>query len=130
MESSILFLKGIPIMTKFCLITILSLATSLTFAAPNLQDATNDVCQCLEEPNNQAKQLIELFNQAQASGDISQVVAAQGDLMKVIKASEKCFKRLPEKYPDIDKSKELQKQVMDMTAQQCPNPAAKLPAGK
>ena len=106
------------------IITVLSLFINLAIASPNLEEATKDVCACLEEPHNKARQALELIKKAQASGDMSQIMVAQGDMMGVISASTRCFERLPEKYPEIDKSDELKSRVMDMAEKQCPNPTS------
>ncbi|MCW9051660.1 MAG: hypothetical protein OQJ91_05010 [Motiliproteus sp.] len=92
-------------------------------AASNLDEAANDVCKCLEAPYAQAEKAMALVQQAQASGDMSQLMAAQGDMMGVISASGRCFEGLSKKYPDIDRSPELQDQVMAKADQKCPNPA-------
>lgn len=95
-------------------------------AEPDLQAATDEVCKCLEEPYKIAKQSLEKINQAKTSGDFSELMAAQGNMMAVIDASAKCFDALPGKYPQIDKSEELQNKVMQMAEKQCPNPASQL----
>ncbi len=98
--------------------------TGAAWAAPDLDEAADDVCKCLEEPYAQAKKAMELLHAAQSSGDMSGLVAAQGEMMSVISASNQCFAALPQKYPEIDASSALQNQVMAMAETRCPNPAA------
>ena len=113
-------------MKKILAITSLSLFANLTIASPNLKEATNDVCHCLEEPHNKVSEAMELIKKAQAIGDMSQMMAAQGDMMSVFNASSRCFELLPKKYPEIDKNAVLQEQVMNMAEEQCPNPASEM----
>ena len=113
------------------LITImLVLFCSLAWATPDLNEAAGDVCDCLEAPYAQAQQAMELISAAQASGDMSALIAAQGEMVGVINASNQCFEALAEKYPEINQSEELQQQVMNMSDEQCPNPATAMSAGQ
>ncbi len=111
-------------MTKSLIAIILVSFSSLAWAAPDLNEAAEDVCDCLEAPYAQAQQAMELISTAQASGDMSALIAAQGEMMGVINASNQCFNALTEKYPEISQSEELQEQVMKLAGEQCPNPAA------
>ena len=117
-------------MTKSLIAIILAPVCSLAWAAPDLNEAAQDVCDCLEAPYAQAQQAMELISAAQASGDMSALVAAQCEMMGVINASNQCFEALPAKYPEINQSEELQQQVMNMADEQCPNPAAAMSAGQ
>ena len=101
---------------------------SLTWAAPNLNVAAEDVCECLEAPYAQAQKAMELISAAQASGDTSALIAAQGEMMSVINASSQCFEALTEKYPEIVQSEDLQIQVMNIADEQCPNPVSAMGA--
>ena len=96
---------------------------SLAWAAPNLNEAADGVCECLKEPYAQAQKAMELIDTAQQSGDMSALVSAQGEMMGVINASNQCFETLAQKYPKIDQSEELKEQVMEIAEEQCPNPA-------
>lgn len=96
----------------------------LAWAAPDLNIASDDVCKCLEEPYQQASQAMQNISSAQASGDHSSLIAAQGEMMGVLSASGRCFDVLARKYPEIDKSTELQQKVMSLADKKCPNPAA------
>ena len=109
-------------MNKLPIYMALLFLTIPVMAAPNLEDATKDVCKCLKQPQNKLRQAVELIKKAQSSGGMSQIMAAQGDMMGVIKASTRCFEALPEKYPEINRSNELKKRVMVMAKTQCPNP--------
>jgi hypothetical protein len=106
--------------------TALLLFTSPVFAGTDLDAAEKDVCRCLEAPQNQAMKMMELFDKAQASGDMSELQAAQDEMQGIIEESGRCFAALPEKYPEIDKSEELQKEVMANAARQCPDPVSQV----
>lgn len=108
---------------SFIAITFVSLSC-FTWATPDLNEAADDVCECLKAPYAQVQMALELIAAAQASGDTSALVAAQGEMMGVINASNQCFQTLAIKYPEINQSPELQDQVMNIAEQQCPNPAA------
>ncbi len=103
---------------------------SLAWAAPDLNEAAEDVCNCLEAPYAQLQQAMELISAAQASGDMSALVAAQSEMMGVMNASSQCFDALTEKYPEISQSEELQQQVMDIAEKHCPNPAGAMSVGQ
>ncbi|MCP4188595.1 MAG: hypothetical protein GY763_13405 [Gammaproteobacteria bacterium] len=117
-------------MSRLLITIILVPFCSLAWAAPDLNEAANDVCDCLEAPYAQVQQAMELISTAQASGDMSALIAAQGGMMGAISASNQCFDALTEKYPEISQSEELQQQVMNIANQQCPNPAAAMSAGQ
>lgn len=107
----------------FVAITIV-LFSSLVWATPDLNEAADDVCKCLEAPYAQVQKAMELIESAQASGDMSALISAQGEMMGVMNASAQCFDGLAEKYPEIDQSEDLQEQVMNIVDEQCPNPAS------
>ena len=111
-------------MSKSLIAIILVPFCSFVWAAPNLNEAAEDVCSCLAAPYAQAQQAMELISVAQASGDMSSLMAAQGEMMGVINASSQCFGALTKKYPEISQSEKLQQQVMNIADEQCPNPAA------
>lgn len=117
-------------MSKSLIAIILLPFCSLAWAAPDLNEAAEDVCGCLEEPYTQVERAMELVSAAQASGDFSGLMAAQGEIMAVINAFSQCFEALKGKYPEINQSKELQQQVMDKANKQCPNPAANMSPGQ
>lgn len=110
-------------MKKLCIaIAALPLFTSLAFAGPDMNAAAKDVCKCLEGPNSQATRFMELAAEAQASGDQSELMSAQDDMRGIMEESSRCFGSLPAKYPEIDKSEDLQQEIMTMAHKQCPNP--------
>ena len=111
---------------KYVLGLLLVGAATPLWATPDLQAATDDVCNCMAEPNRVAQQALELIRHAQASGDTSRLMAAQGEMMGVMTAASRCFEQLPGKYPEINRSDELKNRVMDMANQQCPNPATRM----
>lgn len=117
-------------MCKSLIAIILVPFCSLAWTAPDLNEAAEDVCDCLEAPYAQIQQAMELISAAQASGDMSALIAAQGEMMGVINASNQCFDALTEKYPEISQSEELQQQVMNIADEQCPNPAAAMLTGQ
>lgn len=96
---------------------------SSTALSVDLQATVDDVCECHKEPYKLVEQALAQLQAAQASGDYSTLIKAQGEMMGAIDAGLNCFESLPEKYPEIDASRELQNRVMAMTEQQCPNPA-------
>tara|TARA_R110002074_G_scaffold153804_1_gene309086 strand:- start:25 stop:378 length:354 start_codon:yes stop_codon:yes gene_type:complete len=117
-------------MSKSLVAIILLPFCSLTWAASDLNKAAEDVCDCLEEPYAQVHKAMELISAAQASGDMSALMAAQGEIVGVINAFNQCFDSLKAKYPEINKSKELQQQVMNVANKQCPNPATSMVPGQ
>lgn len=117
-------------MSKLLIAIILVPFVSLAWAAPDLNKAAEDVCDCLEEPYAQVQQAMELMTAAQASGDMSALMAAQGEMVGVIKAGSQCFDVLKKKYPEISQSEELQEHVMNIADEQCPNPAEAMFSGQ
>ncbi len=103
------------------ILAALPLFANVAFAA-NTEKAAEDVCQCLDKPYDQARKILKLVNKAQASGDMSQIMAAQGEMMAVANAATRCFENLAKKYPEIDKKKKLQNEVMAKVEAKCPNP--------
>ena len=63
-----------------------------------------------------------MSSKAQASGDTSELMAAQDEIKAVFGESDRCFDALSTKYPEIEASEYLQKEVMDIAVQQCPDP--------
>ena len=92
------------------------------WSAPDLDEAADGACDCLKGPYREAEKSLELIRDAQATGDTSKLMAAQGQMMGVINISNRCFAALAEKYPEIDRSDELKRQVMAKTETLCPNP--------
>jgi len=117
-------------MNKFIITFLLITFSSVVLAAPDVNKAAEDVCECLKEPYIQVSKAMELIKAAQASGDTSALMAAQGEMMSVLNASSQCFEDLTKKYPEIVKSDELQAQVMLMADKQCPNPAYAMSLGQ
>ncbi len=117
-------------MSKSLIAIILVPFCSLAWATPDLNEAAEDVCDCLEAPYAQVQQAMELITAAQASGDMSALMAAQGEMMGVINVGNQCFEALTEKYPEISQSEELQEQVMNIADEQCPNPADAMFSGQ
>ena len=113
-------------MKKAALFLFLLFISQGVSASANIQQAADDVCNCMNEPNKKAMEVLQMVQKAQATGDMSQVMAAQGEMMGVISASSRCFEALPAKYPEINRNKELQDRVMQLADKQCPNPAAQM----
>ncbi|WP_315980457.1 hypothetical protein [Aliamphritea spongicola] len=105
------------------IICILMSFSGAALATPDLNEAADDVCACMEAPYAQIEQAMEMLNAAQASGDTSALIAAQGEMLGVINAASQCFNELSVKYPEISQSQDLQQQVMAIADDQCPNPA-------
>jgi len=101
---------------------LLPLFSSLAYAGPNLDEAAKGLCKCLVEPYKLMNRTSTQFKQAQASGDMSKLTAIQGEMMEVMNASQPCFDALSKKYPKIDQSDPLKKQVMEIAEKQCPSP--------
>ncbi len=104
-------------------ILIITSFSGIVWASPDLNEAANDVCTCMEAPYAQIELAIEMLNAAQASGDTSALITAQGEMMSVMNAASQCFNALTTKYPEISQNEALQQQVMAIADEQCPNPA-------
>lgn len=119
-------------MKKFRFTAVISvlLFSGLAHSGPNLDVAADDLCECLVEPYKQLSRVSGTFKQAQASGDLSQLTAAQGEMMEVMNSSRPCFEGLSKKYPEIEKSDPLKKQVMQIAEKKCPSPIPLVPANR
>ncbi|MGR5148443.1 hypothetical protein ACQKP8_18080 [Photobacterium alginatilyticum] len=106
--------------------TVLALALSPHLFAANLEAAADDVCVCLEGPYQHAEETLALVNEALQSGDMSKILASQDEMMKVMNTSELCIEDLSKKYPDISADESLQKEVMRIADEKCPNPLEQL----
>lgn len=96
----------------------------------DIQAAADDACKCLEEPYVVLEKILGDVQVAQAHGDYSALLEKQGEMMGIMETASVCFEGLAEKYPEIDQSTELQTEVMDITEDQCPNPAEQFQFGK
>jgi hypothetical protein len=92
-------------------------------AAPNLDQAAADACRCLEAPYSELSKTLITVKQAQNSGDMSKLMASQTQMIAILQSSASCFEALSKKYPEIDTSDDLKKQVVQKTESMCPNPA-------
>ena len=111
-------------MKRYILLACLSIAAILPLsAAPDLDQAAADACLCLEAPYNEISNILIAVKQARQSGDMSKIVESKEQMMTVLQSSASCFEDLSNKYPEIDESEELKKQVLDKTEEMCPNPA-------
>jgi hypothetical protein len=111
-------------MKRFILLASISIITiSPLSAAPDLDQAAADACQCLKAPYAEITKAVVAVKLAQASGDMSKLMESQAQMMAIIQTSSGCFSNLSKKYPEIDQSDELQKKVMEKTQAMCPNPA-------
>lgn len=108
------------------LLIVASIFSSPAIAAADLDQAAVDVCQCLEEPHKQVKKAVAMIMEGKASGNMTQITSAQSEMMAVFKASAQCFESLSQKYPDINNSDELKKEVMARANQNCPSPVPEL----
>lgn len=116
---------------RLSIFTKLILSLFMTFfstkiLAVDIQSAANDVCACLEAPYEVAENAIRDLNSALSTGDQAKLARSQGEMMGVMNAASECFAALPQKYPEINGSEDLQGQVMSLAAKQCPNPADSL----
>lgn len=107
--------------TGITLLAIFSMSFPV-WSTPDLNEAAEDACTCLKGPYREAENSLELIRHAQATGDTSKLMEAQGQMMGVINISNRCFSALAQKYPEIDQSDELKRQVMAKTETRCPNP--------
>ncbi|MEM7542531.1 MAG: hypothetical protein AAF384_13255 [Pseudomonadota bacterium] len=115
-------------MTRLIMIFGFFLITpTMVIAAPDLDQAASDACDCLKAPYQQIEKATAMMKEAQASGDMSQMTAAQGEMMAVMNAGAQCFGGLQKKYPEIDQSDELKTKVMGIVENKCPRPIADLP---
>jgi len=89
-----------------------------------LDKAADGVCKCLEAPYKQIRKMMEMSRKAQDSGDTSKLEAAQGEINGVMEEFSRCFAALSKRYPEVDASIDVQKEVMEMATQQCPDPRA------
>lgn len=88
----------------------------------NMNQAASDACLCLQAPYQQLEKVIASVNTAKTTGDMSQLQASQNELIQLMKSSTSCFEALSVKYPEIDESDTLKKQVGDMIQKMCPAP--------
>ncbi|MGF1703847.1 hypothetical protein L4D09_26505 [Photobacterium makurazakiensis] len=109
----------------FYIFFCLSIFNFTAMANDDTSQAADDVCQCLQEPYQQAELVISAFSEAQQSGDLSTVTQTQDQLMNIINTAELCMERLQIKYPEINKDQAQQEKVMLLTDELCPNPLNK-----
>ena len=110
----------------FTAVIPLLVITSSVFAGPDVSGAADGVCQCFEAPHEQIRRMMELSRKAEESGDTSELEAAQGGIKGVMDEFSRCFAALSKKFPEVETSIEVQKEVMDKAMQQCPDPRAEM----
>ena len=109
-------------MKKLLMVVVaVSLSANVAFAI-NMEEAVDGVCECRKEFHIQSKKMMEEMKKAQASGDMSKIKAMQSEVIAVTDAMTRCFDKLAEKYPEIDKSEKLQKELMAKSDEKCPGP--------
>jgi len=108
----------------FAAVIPLLVISSPVIAGPDLDKAADGVCKCLEAPYKQIRKMMEMSRKAQDSGDTSKLEAAQGEINGVMEEFSRCFAALSKQYPEVDASIDVQKEVMEMATQQCPDPRA------
>jgi len=108
----------------FAAVIPLLVISSPVIAGPDLDKAADGVCKCLEAPYKQIRKMMEMSRKAQDSGDTSKLEAAQGEINGVMEEFSRCFAALSKRYPEVDASIDVQKEVMEMATQQCPDPRA------
>ena len=96
--------------------------TSSVFASTDVDKAADGVCQCLEAPHEQIRWMMELSRKAGESGDTSELEVAQEKINGVMEEFSRCFATLTKKFPEVEASIEVQKEVMDKAMLQCPDP--------
>lgn len=107
---------------KQTIFVLFFLANSHSVFAQDIDAAAKDACKCLEAPYELTEKILGELSAAQASGDYSLLLEKQTEIDKIAEDSNQCFIGLQSKYPDIDKSTELQQQVMKVVEQKCPSP--------
>ena len=108
----------------FAAVIPLLVISSPIFAGPDLDKAADGVCKCLEAPYKQIRKMMEMSSKAEDSGDTSKLEAAQGEINGVMEEFGRCFAALSKQYPEVEVSIDIQKEVMDIATQQCPDPRA------
>jgi len=96
--------------------------TSDGFSATNINQAATDACVCLKVPYQQLEKVIASIQTAKETGDLSQLQTSQNELIQLMSSSTACFEDLSKKYPEIDQSEVLKKQVADLIQEMCPVP--------
>ncbi len=96
--------------------------TTTGLSATNINLAARDACLCLKAPYQQLEKVIASIKTAKLTGDISQLHASRNTLIQLMRSSTACFENLSKKYPEIDQSDLLKKQVVDLTGKICPAP--------
>ena len=110
-------------MNRFFLLASISIiATSPLLAAPDLDQAAADACKCLKAPYAEISKAVASVKRAQQSGDMSKLMEVQSQMVTILQSSSRCFQALSSRYPDIDKSDELKKQVAEKIEKMCPAP--------
>ena len=92
-------------------------------AAPDLNQAARDACLCLEDPYLKTSKVLAELEQAKKSGDVEKLLESKRRVIDILSDSSVCFANLSNKYPEIDLSDELKKQVIEKIEKMCPNPA-------
>lgn len=110
-------MKRLILLVSICVTVISPLS-----AAPDLDQAATDACLCLEAPYSELSKALVTVKQSQNSGDMSKLIASQAQVMAILQSSTSCFEGLSKKYPEIDKSDEMKKQVAEKTEKICPHP--------
>ena len=70
------------------------------------------------------RRMMELSRKAEESGDTSKLEAAREKINGVMEEFSRFFAALSKKFPEVEASIEVQKEVMDIAMQQCPDPRA------
>ena len=108
----------------FAAVIPLLVISSPVFADSDVNKAADGVCKCLEAPHEQIRRMMELSSKARDSGDTSKLEAAQNEINGVMEEFGRCFAALSKQYPEVEVSIDIQKEVMDIATQQCPDPRA------
>ncbi len=96
----------------FAAVIPLLVITSSVFAGSDVNKAADGVCQCFEAPHEQIRRMMELSRKAEESGDTSELEAAQEKIKGVMEEFSRCFAALSKKFPEVEASIEVQKEVM------------------
>jgi len=111
-------------MQRYILIAAIGVLWSTQLiAATDLNQAAQDACLCLEDPYLKVSKVLIELEEAKQSGDVEKLLESKRRVIDILSESSVCFANLSNKYPEIDLSDEMKKQVIDKIEQMCPNPA-------
>lgn len=88
----------------------------------DIDAATKDACNCLEDTYTLAEKIFSEIATAQAQGDLELLQEKKQEMEAAINKSAACIDDLGTKHPEIDESQALRNQVVANVQKVCPNP--------